>query len=67
MPQPIKHIVRNDRWLDAAFDARLAQEADFKVSIVKSHGDEAAGWASLLLRMSTMSPLPKTNCPRACL
>ena len=47
MPQPIKHIVRNDRWLDATFDARLAQEADFKVSIVNSHGDEAAGWASL--------------------
>ena len=47
MPQPIKHIVRNDRWLDAIFDARLGEEPDFKVSIVKSHGDEAAGWATL--------------------
>ena len=47
MANSIKHIVRNDRWIDPVFDARLAQEPDFKVSIVASKGDVEAGWTAL--------------------
>ncbi len=42
-----KHVVRNDRWLDPAFDARLAAESDLAVSIIDSKSDEST-WSSVL-------------------
>ena len=43
----IKHVVRSDLWLDAAFEARLAVEADIETATIPSHGDDARGWELL--------------------
>ena len=44
MTKQIKNVVRTDLWLDAAFEARLAKEADIRLNMVPSHGDDARGW-----------------------
>jgi D-3-phosphoglycerate dehydrogenase len=47
MPNLTKHVVRTDLWLDAAFEARLGAEADIRLDVIPSHGDDARGWALL--------------------
>ncbi len=38
----IKRVVRADLWIDAAFDERLAREADLSLRVFKIRGDDAA-------------------------
>lgn len=43
----MKNIVRTDRWIDAAFETRIAKEADCKVEVIANQGADEAGWAAL--------------------
>ena len=47
MGAPIKRVVRSDLWIDAAFDARLAGEADLALRVFQVRGDPDAAWGAL--------------------
>jgi D-3-phosphoglycerate dehydrogenase len=42
-----KRVVRSDLWIDAAFDARLAQERDVSLAVFAARGAPAAAWELL--------------------
>ncbi|MDB5750043.1 MAG: D-3-phosphoglycerate dehydrogenase (phosphoglycerate dehydrogenase)-like protein [Ramlibacter sp.] len=39
-----KRVVRSDLWIDGAFDARLAREADVSLAVFAARGNPAAAW-----------------------
>lgn len=43
----IKRVVRSDLWIDAAFDERLAREADVSLGVFQVRGNPEAAWEML--------------------
>jgi D-3-phosphoglycerate dehydrogenase len=44
MKTDAKRVVRSDLWIDGAFDARLAREADVSLAVFAARGNPAAAW-----------------------
>jgi D-3-phosphoglycerate dehydrogenase / 2-oxoglutarate reductase len=64
MPTTTKNIVRAKRWIDPAFDARIAQESDVSLSIFPLHGDDDAAWAMLEPAHVYQVPVAKDELPQ---
>ncbi len=43
----VKRVVRSDLWIDAAFDQRLAREADVSLRVFEVRGNPDAAWEAL--------------------